>query len=101
MSKWRQSRLRGMSDKQSERAAKLGAIKIRLLAERGTRCERCQAEQTWLDLHHLLSRARGGQDVPENLALLCRPCHQAITALAVEDWPRWVLSSKGGAPGRS
>lgn len=29
--------------------------------------------------HHLLSRARGGDDVPANIVPLCPDCHDAIT----------------------
>lgn len=87
-----------MSRKQEARQARLADLKASLVGLRGMRCERCQLSQTWLDLHHLLSRARGGQDVAENLALLCRPCHQSVTALACPDWRDWVWSARAQPP---
>jgi 5-methylcytosine-specific restriction endonuclease McrA len=33
----------------------------------------------WDDLHHILSRAHGGDDVVANLASLCRQCHYLVT----------------------
>jgi 5-methylcytosine-specific restriction endonuclease McrA len=30
-------------------------------------------------LHHLISRAQGGDDVADNLVPLCRACHEAVT----------------------
>ena len=43
----------------------------------------------WSDLHHIVSRAQGGDDVVANLAPLCRPCHRAVTDR--EPWARGKL----------
>lgn len=40
------------------------------------RCWICNGR--WSDLHHILSRAQGGDDVVANLAPLCRECHTAV-----------------------
>lgn len=32
-----------------------------------------------IEYHHLVSRARGGDDVEDNIVPLCRDCHEAIT----------------------
>lgn len=40
-------------------------------------CRLCGAQ--WLpQLHHLVSRSLGGDDVPDNLVPLCAECHQAV-----------------------
>lgn len=41
-------------------------------------CRIC-GQQPPNELHHLYSRARGGDDVPENLVPLCTVCHDAVT----------------------
>lgn len=47
-------------------------------------CEDCGTRTTTLELHHVIKRSQGqgfrrnetlGVDAPENLELLCRPCH--------------------------
>jgi 5-methylcytosine-specific restriction endonuclease McrA len=32
-----------------------------------------------IEFHHLVSRARGGDDVPDNIVPLCSDCHAAVT----------------------
>lgn len=55
-------------------------------------CQRCH-QATATDVHELKSRARGGSILdPDNLALLCRPCHTWVTtnpaAATAEGWLR-------------
>lgn len=63
----------------------------RLLADQPT-CQRCLTRPA-TDVHEIVSRARGGSilDV-ENLACLCRTCHDYITThpaqAAEEGWSR-------------
>lgn len=40
------------------------------------RCWICSGR--WSDLHHILSRGQGGDDVVANLAPLCRECHTRV-----------------------
>ena len=40
-------------------------------------CAACGAT-TDLDYHHLVPRARGGEDSPENIIVLCRRCHNRL-----------------------
>lgn len=49
------------------------------------RCERCRSTGPRLDVHHRRARKMGGTtrpeiNNPENLLVLCRPCHLSITA---------------------
>lgn len=37
-------------------------------------CENCSAKS--VDLHHLIFRSQGGSDEVENIAALCRGCHE-------------------------
>lgn len=47
----------------------------RLHLERfGEPCERCEA-RPGTQLHHIVLRSQGGDDVAENLAWLCWHCH--------------------------
>lgn len=75
----RRTRLRARSSKRAriyrEERAPLVA---RLLADNPL-CQRCHAAVA-TDVHEILSRARGGSILDlENLALLCRPCHEWVT----------------------
>jgi 5-methylcytosine-specific restriction endonuclease McrA len=44
------------------------------LVNLGEPCERCE-RRPGVEVHHRNFRSRGGDDVPENFAWLCRPCH--------------------------
>ncbi len=66
-------------------------LRAEILEERGYRCEGCGRTYTeedaeyYLDLDHILSRARGGGDTRENLRVLCRgECHPRRTGLNVK-----------------
>ena len=52
------------------------ALRRRILDERGWRCEDC-GRAGRLELHHVVSVEDGGDDSPDNLRALCRPCHFA------------------------
>jgi 5-methylcytosine-specific restriction endonuclease McrA len=45
----------------------------------GQPCRICGGQP--FHLHHLVSRARGGDDVADNLVPLCVACHDAVTSL--------------------
>ena len=40
-------------------------------------CERCGRARA-MEVHHRLTRARGGTDEPSNLAHLCAGCHREV-----------------------
>lgn len=48
----------------------------------GYRCRVCDRQtvygQTWIEVHHRHSIARGGSHYPWNLALLCKQCHDLV-----------------------
>jgi len=46
-------------------------------------CARCR-KKIALSVHHILPRAYGGTDVPDNLMLLCFECHNAVEHLTDE-----------------
>ena len=48
-------------------------------AKRGKRCELCGNASDYLDLHHLNYR-RLGCELPSDVRLLCRDCHEAAHA---------------------
>lgn len=63
-------------------------------------CARCGVWADVLDGHELLSRARGGSITdPDNIVLLCRPCHDDVTFRhhLIPDADRWVYSQFGRA----
>ena len=61
-----------------QRASKVtpGLRKL-LLESRGCKCEKCGAGDIQLHVHHKRHREHGGTNAPENLVLLCEPCHRA------------------------
>lgn len=40
-------------------------------------CVLCQTDQQ-LEVHHIIERAKGGNDTPSNLVTLCKSCHTSI-----------------------
>lgn len=46
-------------------------------ADKGGLCRVCLAPGS--QLHHLISRAQGGDDIADNIVPLCAECHAAIT----------------------
>lgn len=101
-------RLRSRSWNQDVREAFLAGVKaerISALLEDGfAECSRCGAEfhdyaaaSGSLELHHAVKRGRGpgyrpnrglGVDHPDNLQLVCRPCHREL-----ESDPQWSESA--------
>ena len=47
------------------------------LERRGEPCECCE-RRAGTDVHHRVFRSQGGDDAPENLLWLCRPCHDEM-----------------------
>lgn len=59
-----------------------------IIAEKGAVCRlsdgfwgfRTPERDGWqIEYHHLVSRARGGDDAADNIVPLCRRCHSAVT----------------------
>ena len=51
-------------------------LKDRLIALRGTCCERClESDTSILNIHHKIRRKDGGSDDLDNLELICPNCH--------------------------
>lgn len=71
------------------------AVRLEVLARDGWQCtvaeqgERCTAKAT--QVHHLKEHADGGSDDPMNLASICEPHHNRITALHANQvrWQRY------------
>lgn len=63
------------------RRRKNQAISYELLV---STCELCRSTAYDLDLHHIKTRARGGDDTPGNLVGLCRSCHRWVHDHVVE-----------------
>jgi 5-methylcytosine-specific restriction endonuclease McrA len=50
-------------------------VRIRALADAGNACERCGAGDQTLNVHHRTYERVGGRELPEDLEVLCEPCH--------------------------
>lgn len=52
----------------------------------------CKARVSWIDghLHHVVSRARGGSDVLDNVLFITRACHQRIHGDLHWSPPNWL-----------
>ena len=79
----KRSRLRRISRKAQLDRIRLAVLRTAVLRREGGRCQArllgaCAGP---LDLHHVLSRGRGGKHEYDNLALLCRQHHGEV------DWP--------------
>lgn len=63
-------------------------LKRRLALAGRTNCEACgwipPAPATWrcLNVHHVIARAKGGNDEPSNLVVLCPNCHAMAHAVS-------------------
>lgn len=51
----------------------------------GRECALCGVTD-WLQVHHILFRSQGGDDVKANLCLLCQSCHDALHAYDSQTW---------------
>jgi len=62
-------------------------LRIEVLERDGWRCQSCGSSDR-LEVHHLRSRGRLGDDKDENLITLCADCHRDIhRSWAVMDGP--------------
>ena len=52
-------------------------LRQQLLERDGWRCQYC-GHPTELEVHHIQSRSRAGDDAEQNLITLCATCHQVI-----------------------
>lgn len=56
------------------------ALRLSLVAARGSCCQFPDCTEVFSDMHEVLSRGRGGSPVdPENILLLCREHHHTVT----------------------
>lgn len=56
------------------------ALRDALIArDHGCRFPGCRAPAQWSDVHHVMPRHRGGPTLADNLVLLCRRHHSAVT----------------------
>ena len=46
------------------------------LVRAGFRCQRCSSEENVLHVHHRSYKRFGGRELPEDLEVLCVPCHR-------------------------
>ncbi len=54
-------------------------LRLEVIAQRGKKCQECGTipqKITDLIAHHLTPVTCGGASVPENIKLVCRPCHK-------------------------
>jgi 5-methylcytosine-specific restriction endonuclease McrA len=71
-------------------------LHTRVLKRDGWRCQSCGCMRN-LQVHHIQSRGRLGDDTEENLVTLCAPCHGQIHLGLADcgfpsghkDYPKW------------
>ena len=72
----RRKRVNPVSKKtRTQRWPALKALRQMALARAADRCEVC-TRLTPLDIHHIIKRSQGGPDTLDNVAALCRACHE-------------------------
>lgn len=59
------------------------AFRLRIIAQRGRKCERCGSPARVLQLHHL-TYVRLGQELDSDVQLLCIDCHRTVD-------PKWAI----------
>jgi 5-methylcytosine-specific restriction endonuclease McrA len=102
---WVCSYCRRKSDKRLQAIRRYAPkIKRQIIKERGLKCEDCGIKVNRpgeLAAHHIVAAAHGGQTTPDNLILLCKPCHKAThkNGPAVI-WTAHELLNKAGNNGR-
>ena len=54
-------------------------MRLRLYKQQGKKCKICEEEfkPQIMELDHIIAKAKGGQDVDENLQMLCRQCNSS------------------------
>ncbi|MGD9546497.1 MAG: HNH endonuclease [Candidatus Krumholzibacteriia bacterium] len=73
-------------------------VRRRVLARDGHRCQGSGCTNTrFLEVHHVLPRARGGTNAPDNLITLCSACHRHLheKAQGVQGFPAPEAASQG------
>jgi 5-methylcytosine-specific restriction endonuclease McrA len=78
----RRTRINPYSQRRRAKFSEMAVARQQCLQSAGMLCEaRLEVCTIKADhAHHVLSRARGGSDAPENLKALCLPCHGFIHA---------------------
>ena len=86
MQKMRNPEISGTEYQQGE----LAGYEMReyLLEKWGRKCAYCGAENTPLQVEHIIPRARGGSDRVSNLTLACEVCNQSKGARPIEEFLR-------------
>lgn len=82
-------------------------LKRELISERGNRCERCTRETNSLELHHKHYKSLG-QELPDDLELLCADCHKAADEARThshrpkyqEPQEGWIVGANGNHRGK-
>ena len=90
----RETRIRPIGPRGIETRKQITAVRVVVMERAGARCERCGLGVCIagrLDLHHKRSRSQGGTHEAENLAALCRLCHDDLHAGRAADSDRWIV----------
>jgi hypothetical protein len=61
-------------------------VKEYLLERDGRKCAYCKAENTPLEIEHVIPKSRGGSNRIDNLTLACRPCNQKKNNLTATEF---------------
>jgi len=96
----RETRIRPIGRRGIEARKQIKAVRVVVMERAGARCERCGLGVCIagrLDLHHKRSRSQGGTHEAENLAALCRLCHDDLHAGRAADSDRWIVTRKEAA----
>ncbi|WP_170249261.1 HNH endonuclease [Methylobacterium haplocladii] len=62
------------------------ALRELVFGRDGSFCRYCLDDEGPFEIDHILARARGGSDHPDNLGVACRPCNRSKGAKLIEEW---------------
>lgn len=75
--RFRYTKDRGVIDRRGGRRQSIPpSVRKEILKRDEDKCVRCGKHDPNLELHHIIPKGHGGVDLPENMAMLCEPCHE-------------------------
>lgn len=73
---------------QGARTALSAEVKAIAVARLGHQCAYCGTAEGPFEHDHIIARAKGGSNAPNNIILVCKPCNRDKRDMSLVDWVR-------------